>query len=159
MLSLMDTVPERTGLYRFYSADQTLLYVGISNNPLRREVSHHSRAEWIHLADLTRTVVEWYDRRQDALEAEAAAIRSENPLFNRQRPMAPNTKMVRKTVDLPEALYRDLDSRLREAATELDRARVTTQMYVSNLIAIAVQDDKVHEMVLARIGGPLRQKR
>jgi hypothetical protein len=49
----------------------------------------------------------------------------------------------------------DLDRRLQEAATDLDRSRVN----LSNLIAIAIQDDKVHEMVLDRIGGPLRPKR
>jgi hypothetical protein len=66
----------------------------------------------------------------------------------------PNTKMVRKTVDLTSTVHRDLNRRLQEAATDLDRSRVTTQMYLSNLIAIATQDDKVHEMVLDRIGGP-----
>jgi predicted GIY-YIG superfamily endonuclease len=152
--------PERTALYRFYSADQTLLYVGISNNPMRRETSHHSRAEWIHLADLTRTTVEWYDDREAALDAEGMAIREENPLYNRQRTAAqPRPKKVRSTVDLMSTVHLDFARRLHEAASELDRPRVTTQQYLSSLVAIAIQDDKVHEMVLDRIGGPLRRRR
>jgi hypothetical protein len=36
--------------------------------------------------------------------------------------------------------------------------RVRSQQYVSTLVAIAIEDDKVHEMVLGRIA-PLRKKR
>lgn len=72
---------ERCALYRFYDADDHLLYVGISNNPESRWKGHrYSIKRWPSL--VARRAVEWFDTRPEAESAETAAIRDEKPRFN-----------------------------------------------------------------------------
>lgn len=69
-------------VYRFFGYDGQLLYVGMTENPAHRFASHMSCAVWRGLADPDRTTLEWYRSSADALSAEAAAIRAEQPLYN-----------------------------------------------------------------------------
>lgn len=83
-----------TTLYRFFDADQRLLYVGVTLNrrQLRRWSEHAGTKDW--WTDVASTTVTHYPSRDQALRAEADAIRSENPLHNisgRPRPMPPPT--------------------------------------------------------------------
>lgn len=71
---------ETTALYRHFSADGKLLYVGISLSPIARLCEHRYGSSWydqIALVEITR-----YATRGLAAEAEATAIRSEHPRFN-----------------------------------------------------------------------------
>lgn len=70
-----------TALYRHFDADGQLLYVGVSNNPPRRLWEHKRRAPWAD--QIANVSVKWMASREDALDAERAAIRNESPLFNR----------------------------------------------------------------------------
>ena len=71
---------EKTGLYRLYSSDGTLLYVGISSDPQRRFSQHAAdKCWWTHVA---RKEIEWYETRDNALAAEEAAIRAKQPAWN-----------------------------------------------------------------------------
>jgi hypothetical protein len=73
--------PERTALYRFYDADDRLLYIGISNDPEVRWKSHrYGIAEWPALVACRRD--ERFDSRREAEEAEVEAIKAEKPRFN-----------------------------------------------------------------------------
>lgn len=66
-------------VYRFYSATDELLYIGMSINPFARYLHHVSKKDM----SLVRVVeVEWFDTEQKAREAEAVAIRREKPLWN-----------------------------------------------------------------------------
>lgn len=68
-------------LYRHYGADGDLLYVGISINAIARLSRHRTQAKWFALV---RTVtIEPFPTREQALEAEARAIREERPSHNR----------------------------------------------------------------------------
>ena len=67
-------------IYRHYDADGQLLYVGITNNPKRRLAEHRCRAIWRD--EIDRVDVKWVGSREDALAAEAKAIREEIPVFN-----------------------------------------------------------------------------
>lgn len=69
-----------TFLYRFYDADDVLLYVGITDNLLERTWSHARASTWMEFA--VRSTVEQHAKRGDAEEAEITAIRGECPLFN-----------------------------------------------------------------------------
>lgn len=92
----------RCCLYRFYDADGLLLYVGITNQDMRRWIAHETREWWGAVASAT---VEHYDDRSAALDAERTAIKSERPVHNlthafyqpsRRRartPMPPSTKV------------------------------------------------------------------
>lgn len=70
----------RTALYRFFAADGSLLYVGISDQPAVRFRSHAGKSEWWTLA-VGRTI-EWFDDRKDAAVEELRAIREEGPRYN-----------------------------------------------------------------------------
>lgn len=71
-------------LYRWYDAKGTLLYVGISTDPVGRQKSHEHASWWSHWG--VRFVVEdspcGMDRPTAEL-AEANTIKTESPIFNR----------------------------------------------------------------------------
>lgn len=75
--------PGSIGLYRHYDQLGELLYVGISNDIEIRHRSHRTGSAWFDLADVRRRTVEWFTTREEALEAERAAIYEEKPLFNK----------------------------------------------------------------------------
>jgi hypothetical protein len=77
-----DAAPIRTALYRHFDERGTLLYVGISLCAIGRLAQHRARAEWFDRISEIR--VEWFDSREEALAAEAAAIVAECPLHNVQ---------------------------------------------------------------------------
>jgi hypothetical protein len=69
-----------TALYRLSDAAGELLYMGISDDPLRRWGEHAGdRQWWPSVANLS---LEWFGSRPAALKAEALAIRAEEPKYN-----------------------------------------------------------------------------
>lgn len=92
-------------LYRFLDADCRLLYIGISNNPHRRLDEHAAEKPWWPSVELVR--IRHYATREQALEAERAAIRSECPIYNgthntdpyRQRPERPPRQQAQSDSD------------------------------------------------------------
>lgn len=75
---------KRTALYRHFDAAGVLLYVGISNNALRRMLQHQGRSHWYEQVATVR--LQWFPSRALAEQAETAAIWSEWPLWNLSRP-------------------------------------------------------------------------
>lgn len=67
-------------LYRFYDKDARLLYVGITDDPLRRFGQHRYAKPW--WVDVDQVKVVHYGTRDEAFDAESAAIIDELPLFN-----------------------------------------------------------------------------
>jgi hypothetical protein len=70
-----------TQLYRHFDACDRLLYVGISADAWKRLQQHFSRSPWGK--DIARMTVEDHPTRGAAVDAEAAAILSEQPPFNK----------------------------------------------------------------------------
>lgn len=70
----------RTSLYRHFSSDGTLLYVGISLNALVRLLQHRSNSVWGR--EIVRVEIEHYPSRMAAKLEEDRAIAHENPLHN-----------------------------------------------------------------------------
>ena len=68
------------GLYRMYSADGVLLYIGQSGAPARRIEQHAACRDWPYV--VARIDVEWHPTRETAVLAEAAAIAAECPKYN-----------------------------------------------------------------------------
>lgn len=69
-------------LYRYFDQGDRLLYIGISGNVPVRETTHIGRSRWMELAAGSK--IKRYGTADEALAAEAAAIKAEHPLFNVQ---------------------------------------------------------------------------
>ena len=68
-----------TILYRYFDADDQLLYIGITNNQARR-FSQHKDKDWFRY--IHRATFEHFSNRKDAELAEMMAIKKELPLHN-----------------------------------------------------------------------------
>lgn len=86
---LADELPEGPGVYRFFGEGDALLYVGKSKNVKSRVLAHFAAAardaRERRLAEQVRRV-EWEEKAGElgALLAEARAVKSESPLYNRR---------------------------------------------------------------------------
>jgi len=80
-------------LYRLYDKNESLLYVGISINPVARFMQHKSSDK--NIVDVSRMDVAWFLSEAESREAERVAIMAEAPLWNKQRP--------RVVLDFPRA--------------------------------------------------------
>jgi predicted GIY-YIG superfamily endonuclease len=68
-------------VYRFYAADETLLYVGATDNVMKRLIAHKARhGRWFKAIAWIK--VDHFDTRMEALAAEEIAITTENPQHN-----------------------------------------------------------------------------
>lgn len=71
---------ERTAVYRFFDAEDQLLYIGITCQLARRISSHELEKTW--WGEVARISVEHHPTRGGALAVESAAIQLERPRFN-----------------------------------------------------------------------------
>lgn len=70
-----------TSVYRYYDSSGILLYVGISRRLLNRMYNHELSSDWFRLA--SRVTLSHYATQEDAEQAEAIAIKTESPMFNK----------------------------------------------------------------------------
>lgn len=78
--------PGRTAVYRFYDRRGALLYIGITNSPRHRFAQHADPRDgrpWWGQVDESRTTIEWYSTRNQALRVEEHSIKSELPMHNK----------------------------------------------------------------------------
>jgi hypothetical protein len=75
-----EPVGEPQALYRWYDRDDTLLYVGRSNQPVRRAGEHAQDKQWWR--DVARSTVEWHPSLPAVIAAEKHAIETEQPIHN-----------------------------------------------------------------------------
>lgn len=71
-----------TTLYRFFDADDRLLYVGITKVLETRWAYHRKYAATTWWALAATKSMQWFAVRQEAVDAELKAIRTEAPLYN-----------------------------------------------------------------------------
>jgi predicted GIY-YIG superfamily endonuclease len=69
-----------TTLYRFYADDDALLYIGIAGSATQRFEQHAKEKSW--WPQVTRTELEHFATRREALDAERLAIIAERPRHN-----------------------------------------------------------------------------
>jgi predicted GIY-YIG superfamily endonuclease len=67
-------------LYRFFDADDVLLYVGITLNPAARWPRHKRDKPWWY--EVRTITTELHPSREAVLQAEQAAIKAEEPRYN-----------------------------------------------------------------------------
>jgi hypothetical protein len=70
----------RTALYRVYDGQRILLYIGISDDFGSRWKAHGRNQPW--WPDARHQTATWFDSRDEAVTAEAAAIKAEQPKYN-----------------------------------------------------------------------------
>jgi predicted GIY-YIG superfamily endonuclease len=70
----------RTAVYRAYTADDKLLYVGITDSVYARMAKHQTGSDWWALADYL--LVEDYAERREALSRERQLIKQHQPPYN-----------------------------------------------------------------------------
>lgn len=69
-------------LYRWFNTDNELLYVGITNNALRRHKAH-SKKEWFANEKIGIVSHQYFDSRELLELAEREAIKNEKPKYNK----------------------------------------------------------------------------
>jgi predicted GIY-YIG superfamily endonuclease len=77
---LRDLETQPHALYRFFAADGTLLYIGLTANPGTRWKSHAAEKPW--WLNVVKVTVEHFPTRSAVIEAERNAIQGERPLHN-----------------------------------------------------------------------------
>lgn len=70
-----------TSVYRYYDANDVLLYVGITKRGIGRNIQHSNRAEWWQW--VARQEVEHYPSRERASRREKELIQRYHPPFNK----------------------------------------------------------------------------
>lgn len=68
-----------TAVYKFFTSDDVLLYVGICDEPIKRWYTHARKSWW---PKVDRFSVVWHPSRETAAEAERRAIVAEKPIHN-----------------------------------------------------------------------------
>lgn len=76
----MSAAKERTAVYRIRGEADVLLYIGITNNLAIRWNGHQAVQPWWD--ELRSMAVEWHESREEAEDAEKAAILAEQPKYN-----------------------------------------------------------------------------
>lgn len=69
-----------TGVYRFFACDGSLLYVGVTNNPIRRWTQHSTTKDW--WVEVDHIVLVPFGDVRDARIMERRIIRDESPTYN-----------------------------------------------------------------------------
>ena len=70
----------KTTLYRYFDGEGQLLYVGVTGNNTKRQSQHRRNSFWF--GEVASATFEYFDTREEALEAETTAIRREKPKYN-----------------------------------------------------------------------------
>jgi predicted GIY-YIG superfamily endonuclease len=78
--------PRECALYRYFDADEVLLYVGITLDSVDRRRAHSRHSGWTRFR--AREAVAYLATREDAEAAEKEAIQNELPLFNKVHAVA-----------------------------------------------------------------------
>jgi hypothetical protein len=152
-----ETAAEESGpdrLYRWYDEDDRLLYVGISNEPATRALTHLRGSRWTDFAVRMELDPASFPDRPTALEAEAEAIRQERPIFNTIHAFASRAAQVRYLRErgvLPLDTEIPDETELMAALGELETYRIQRENLHSNVRKAAAHGASRSE--IARVSG------
>jgi predicted GIY-YIG superfamily endonuclease len=169
------TVPiteERAAVYRFFAADDTLLYVGVTQRFGTRWSNHAKQKPW--WPQVARQTVAWYDTRTEALSVETEAIKTEEPVHNvlhlpkppkQRRPASEGDHTFTTKFRIPRRLW-DAYGRVAErldtdrSADLLDHVRATVKQHgnAQELAALAAADQELAERRARKGGRPRKEQ-
>ncbi|WP_203823100.1 GIY-YIG nuclease family protein, partial [Paractinoplanes ferrugineus] len=121
-------------LYRLFDRTDTLLYIGITNDPKTRFKNHSKLKEWWQDVDPSKTRIDFHATRDAALTAEAKAIKVELPLYNDHHNPTVDTPL-RKAIEAAKSKFaeslikrivggqEDYDNILKDAAEQIEDAK------------------------------------
>lgn len=89
----MSNGEERTAVYRIRGEADELLYIGMTGDLRVRWDDHAAKQPWWD--ELRSMTVDWYDSREEADDAERAAIEAETPKYNKKY-LAPRRERRRR---------------------------------------------------------------
>lgn len=128
-------------LYRFYDRTDTLLYIGITNDPKTRFKWHRKNQPWWSDVDQSKTRIEYHATRDSVLKAERAAIEDETPLYNDQH----NPSVDTPASIMAEEAKADLaDSILRRLAGDEDAYKEILQEATEQIEAAEGDEDETY---------------
>jgi predicted GIY-YIG superfamily endonuclease len=78
----MSDMPERTAVYHIRGEEGELLYIGMTRSLRTRWNGHAGNQPWWD--ELRSMTVDWYPSREEADDAERAAIEAEEPKYNKK---------------------------------------------------------------------------
>lgn len=128
---------KQSTLYRYFDADGTLIYLGISSNAMAR-LRSHKKDDW---ANRIATVkLERFPDRSAALAAESMAIKAERPMFNKMHLIKCCGRARMKPEERCTARGLSLSPQMMEAAiARAIHLGITFSKYVQRLIGLDLQ--------------------
>lgn len=124
-LSVLAGEAAATVLYKLYDTSDTLLYVGVSEDPIRRWSQHATSKPWWQ--QVTRCELVWHHTRHAALLAEKLAIREEMPKHNGTHSVVPGAVEAEQELADWAQIWNDRDARVRRAyASGMEKMRIHT---------------------------------
>lgn len=126
-------MPTRSAVYRFYDADDNLLYIGSSKQLDVRYKDHAKKKPW--WPDVHRKTETWYPTRERAYAAERGAIQTERPKYNVNDQIPELTDLEKELMALGDQFKHD-----REA---LDALRKRCQEAVAECRATGISVEKI----------------
>lgn len=123
-------------VYRAFSTDGELLYVGSTMHPAERLEAHGRTEDW--WTEVSRVTLEHFPSREAALAAEGCAITAENPRYNRRRPAVRGLSPLRAPRSPFEAV---VQSQGRRTSWLSDRTGVTAYQLRRYFRGEAVPDE------------------
>lgn len=127
-----------TALYRLFSDEGDLVYVGISHHPEKRLKEHARDKAW--WKEVKEARITWFARRTEAEMSEQDAITEEGPVRNRQLPpwrIGIDYEGQRAYLDVYRQLRREVIACIREGG-DLDRvaqASGWSPVFIEKLVA------------------------
>ena len=124
-------------VYRLFSAEDVLLYIGMSKNFGRRWMQEAAEKPW--WPEVKRQTVEWYDSQDEAAAAETAAIGVEHPVHNLRGLPAHLRRVPPRPEFPPPPEWSDDDrariiDRIREVVTQPDVSHAEARLIVATLL-------------------------
>lgn len=86
-------------VYRLYDAAGALLYVGMSESVFYRLEQHVKKRPW--WSEVDHAEIEWFATREQIVDAELCAIRTESPRYNIQATGGPKRRRPTPVMPIP----------------------------------------------------------